>query len=176
MKQKSLILVFCFLTYSMFKCVLIAQVPFDHLKAKVPDSVDGNVRSIYEYYNLLANREYESAFSFLSPIATRSYSLTEFESNYSRESGLVIETPEKLLRVLVEVRRDGAEMEKHNGRLVVGVRRRLDGAQSLVSVEWSNSFVDLWISDGERYVVIPDAFSRMREMDFKITYESLGHL
>jgi hypothetical protein len=173
MKQKPLILVVCFLACAILKCVLIARVPFDNLKAKIPESIDSTVRSIYEYYHLIANREYESAFSFLSPIATRSYSLSEFESNYTPRAGLVIETPEKLLRVVFEIRGDGAEVKKYDGRLVMGVRRRLDGDQSLVSVEWSNSFVDLWINDEEGYVVVPDVFSRMREMDFEITYGSL---
>jgi hypothetical protein len=146
------------------------QVSDRSLKPTIPTTSDSKVQFIYKYYSLLADGFYQDAYSCLSPLAKENLAFKAYKSAYDS----TVKIPEKLLLVDVEIVDESKGDVKYRGRLVIGVKHRVEKSDSLTSILWSNSFADLWIKNNgeENYCVIPDAFSLMRKMNFRIIYKS----
>lgn len=163
----------------LFFCVvsLLGEVPIENLKPQVPAKSDAQIVHIYEYYRSVSDRAYLDAYNFLSQVSSDKISSDDFESYFSLKDGFWVTSPERILSVKVALSTEsksgqGLDQPPVDGKLVIGIKRKVIGDPPLVSVEWANSFVDLWIKRGDEYFVIPDAFSFLAERSFSIQYDS----
>lgn len=159
---------FCF-----FSTLLLGKVPLEHLKPKVPVNDDSHVAQIYTYYRLVSDVKYEGAYVHLGSLIKDTMIIADFKSLYTETNRPFALAPESVLAVSVEFG-DGLLSDQNRaalkGKLVVGVKREFSGQAPLVDIEWSNSFIDLWVMQNGRYVVYPDPFSFFRQEEFRLVY------
>ena len=172
MKLKYIILSLCF-----FSMLLLGKVPFEHLWSNVPVTGDSQVNQIYAYYKLISNARFEEAYPHLGSLVKKSILLDDFRRLYSKTNRPYALSPESVLSVDVQLG-DKSNSDKGKvalkGKLVVGVKREFSGQAPLVNIEWSNSFIDLWVKENDRYVVYPDPFSFFRKEEFSLVYKGTG--